>query len=145
MSPTTDDSERSLRLAQALAGELAGAAEVRIANIGIASVDVLPHRPGARSVSWTDFGSEIVIQVGAFGGRFEIGADDEDFAFLEDVVRSVIAGRVTEVLAVARSRVVVTLADGSQAAETGSEGLAGCLPLPLWPKWPRKIQYLPYS
>jgi hypothetical protein len=33
MRLTSDDSERSLRLAQALAGELAGAAEVRIANI----------------------------------------------------------------------------------------------------------------
>lgn len=146
MSPTSGASARTLRIARALSGELAGAADVTIAEIspGI-SVNVVPHRAGARSVGWADFGSEIVVQVGEFGGRWVIGGDDEDLAFLEDIVRSVIAGRVSEVFAVARSRVVVTLADGSREAETGYDGLAGCLPLPLWPRWSRKIQYLPYS
>jgi hypothetical protein len=57
------------------------------------SVDVMPRRAGARSVSWGDFGGEIVVQVGEFGGRWEMGGDDEDLDFLEDMVRSVIAGR----------------------------------------------------
>ena len=92
-----------------------------------------------------DFGDEIVVEVGQFGGRWEIGAEEEDLAFLEDLVRSVIAGRVSEVFAVGRSRVVVTLAEGTQAVETGYDGPAGCLPLPLWPRWSRKIQYLPYQ
>jgi hypothetical protein len=140
MSPTSGASARSLRLARKLSGELAGVAEVTITEIapGV-SVDVVPRRDGARSISWADFGSEIVVQVGEFGGRWEIGGDDEDLAFLEDIVRSVIAGRVSEVFAVARSRVVVTLDDGSHEAETGYDGLAGCLPLPLWPRWSRKI------
>jgi hypothetical protein len=146
VSPTSGASARSLRFARTLSGELAGAAKVTITEIspGI-SVDVLPRRAAARSVGWADFGSEVVVQVGEFGGRWVIGGDDEDLAFLEDLVRSVIAGRVSEVFAVARSRVVVTLADGSREAETGYAGLAGCLPLPLWLRWSRKIQYLPYS
>jgi hypothetical protein len=146
MSRPSGASAHSLRFARTLSGELAGAAEVTIAEIGPGfSVDVMPRRAGARSVSWVDFGGEIVVQVGEFGGRWEIGGDDEDLAFLEDIVRSVIAGRVSEVFAVARSRVVVTLADGSREAETGYDGLAGCLPLPLWPRWSRTVQYLPYS
>jgi hypothetical protein len=142
MSPTSGASARSLDFARVLSGELGGAAEVTIAEIGGGvSIDVVPRRSGARPVSWADFGGEIVVQVGEFGGRWKIGAEDQDLAFLEDVVRSVIAGRVSEVFAVARSRVVVTLADGSQEVETGYDGAAGCLPLPLWPRWSRKIQY----
>lgn len=122
MSPTSGVSARSLHFAQTLSGELAGVAEVTISETspGI-SVDVVPRCDGARSVSWADFGSEIVVQVGDLGGQWEIGGDDEDLAFLEDIVRSVIAGRVSEVFAVARSRVVVTLDDGSHEAETGYE------------------------
>ena len=71
-------------------------------------------------------------------------AAPEGLAFLEDVARSVIAGRVREVMARGRSRVAVTLADGSAETETGYEGLAGCLPLPLWRRWSRAVQYAAY-
>lgn len=57
---------------------------------------------------------------------------------------SVVAGRVTEVFAFRRSRVTVTLGDGSAEVETGYEGLGACLPLPLWPRWSRTTRYLPY-
>jgi hypothetical protein len=56
----------------------------------------------------------------------------------------VIAGRVTEVFAYRRSRVTVTLEDGSTESETGYDGLTAWLPLPLWPRWSRTVRYLPY-
>lgn len=142
---TRRGSPRSLGFANVLTGELAGTADVTVTEINSGvSVTVVPYRTGARSVTWAELGEEVVIQVGQFGGRWEIGAEEEDLAFLEDLVRSVIAGRVSEVLAVRRSRVAVTLDDGTQVAETGYDGPGGCLPLPVWPRWSRRIQYLPY-
>lgn len=105
---------------------------------------VLPAREGARSIWWYERCDEVVLGVGEEGGRWEFAADDDGLAFLEDVVRSTIAGRITEVLAPGRSRVVVVLADGSHEAETGYGGLRGCLPIPFWRRWSREIRYLPY-
>jgi hypothetical protein len=136
---------RSRGLAAALGVELSDAARVLVGDlIGGMSVAVMPYRVGARSVSWADFGDEIIVQVGEFGGRWELGGNEVDLAFLEDLVRSVVAGRVVEVFGVRRSRVVMVLADGTKETETGYDGPAGCLPMPLWPRWSRKVQYLPY-
>lgn len=135
----------SLPLAGRLAVLLDGAAEVEIGRAADGwTVRVTPHRPGARQIDWTDFGVEIIVQVGEIGGRWELGGDPDDLEFLEDLVMSVIAGRVTEVFAYRRSRVTVTLRDGSVETETGYDGLTACLPLPLWPRWSPTRQYLPY-
>ncbi len=88
--------------------------------------------------------AEIIVSAGEIGGRWELGADADDLAFLRDLVMSVVAGRVSEVFSCRRSRVTVVFPDGSADTETGYEGLAGCLPLPLWPSWSRRTQYLPY-
>jgi hypothetical protein len=137
---------RSLGFAVTLADELAEVAEVSIDEEGWGvNVAVLPRRPGARSVGWADFGEEIVLQVGEFGGRWELGGDDEDLLLLEAVVRSVVAGRVTEILAPGRSRVIVVLADGERQVETGYQAPVGCIPLPLWPRWSRTVRYSPYG
>lgn len=137
---------RTRGLAAVLAVELADTARVLVEDVdGGLSVDIVPYRMGARPVSWADFGGEIILQVGDFGGRWELGSDGEDLAFLEDVVRSVVAGRVTEVFGVRRSRVVVVLGDGTEEVETGYDGPAGCLPIPRWAKWSRRVRYLPYE
>lgn len=65
--------------------------------------------------------------------------------FIEDIVRSVIAGRVAEVRVANRSRVTVTLANGTLAVETGADGLSGCLPIPFWPRWGKRIEYAAYA
>jgi hypothetical protein len=136
---------RSVPFARSLAIELQDAADVSIdeADMGW-TVTVSPRRPGARSVGWIDFGEQIIVQVGEFGGRWELAADEDDLAFLQHLTASVVAGRVSEVFGLRRSRVVVTLADGGRGTETGYDGLTGCLPLPLWPRWSRTVQYLPY-
>ncbi|MDG4789206.1 hypothetical protein O7626_25295 [Micromonospora sp. WMMD1102] len=136
---STSGLARSRGLAVALAVELSDAAWVLVDDAeGGFVVDVVPRRVGARRVSWGDFGVGIVVQVGDFGGRWELGGDEEDVAYLEDIVRSVVAGRVVEIFGVRRSRVVVILADGTREVETGYEGPAGCLPMPLWPRWSRR-------
>lgn len=136
----------SRALAVALAVELSDCARVLVDNVGMGTlIGIAPCRAGTRSVSWADFGDEIVVQIGSFGGRWELGGGEEDLAFLEDLVRSVVAGRVVEVFGVSRSRVVVVLADGTEETETGYEGPVGCLPMPLWPRWSRRVHYLPYK
>jgi hypothetical protein len=91
---------------------------------------VRPRRSDALAVTWLDVGEELQIQAGHGGGPWELGRNPEDVDFLEDVARSVIAGRVVEVFGPNRSRVEVTLADGTQAVETGYNGLRACLPKP---------------
>jgi hypothetical protein len=137
--------EPSLPLACRLAVELDGAAETEISRTGFGlMVRVTPHRAGARAIEWIDFGDEIIVQVGDIGGRWELAAEAADLAFMQDLVMSVVAGRVAEVFAYRRSRVTVTLRDGSAEVETGYEGMAACLRFPLWPRWSRTTRYLPY-
>jgi hypothetical protein len=57
----------------------------------------------------------------------------------------VIAGRVVEVIGPSRSRVTVTLADGRTDTTSGATELSGCLPMPFWTKWGRKVRYTPYT
>ncbi|MFI7523943.1 hypothetical protein [Micromonospora globbae] len=136
----------TLGLATRLAHELAGAAEVKIENLRCGlSVTITPTNPHARAFGWADFGDEIVLQVGEYGGRWKLRPVPEDLAFLDDVARSVVAGRVREVLARKRSLIEVVMPDGSVETETGYEGLAGCLPLPAWRRRSRSVRYAPYS
>jgi hypothetical protein len=136
----------TLALATRLAHELAGAAEVKVENPqwGLA-VTITPTNPDARAFGWADFGEEIVLQVGEYGGRWELRPVPEDLAFLDDMANSVVAGRVREVLARKRSLVEVVMPDGSVETHIGYEGLAGCLPLSAWRRRSRSVQYTPYS
>ncbi|MEH0973471.1 hypothetical protein V6U77_20325 [Micromonospora sp. CPCC 205546] len=136
----------TLGLATRWAHELAGAAEVTIENLqwGL-SVVIAPTNPHARAFGWADFGDEIVLQVGEYGGRWELRPVPEDLAFLDDVARSIAAGRVREVLARGRSLIEVEMPDGTVETHIGYEGPAGCLPLPAWRRRSRIVQYAPYG
>ncbi|MEU5946787.1 hypothetical protein ABZ793_14640 [Micromonospora sp. NPDC047465] len=145
--PDTDQPPRTptLKIARQLARELVGVATVEVVGIkGGISVDVTPCNRDARAFGWADFSHELILQVGNYGGRWELGAGPEDVALLEDIARSVIAGRVREVFAPGRSAISVTLADGAVETEIGGKAPAGCLPLPFWQRWSRGIQYAPY-
>jgi len=136
----------TVELARRLAHELHDLATVTIDDIaGGTSVSVTPVNPRARAFGWADFVEELVLQVGDYGGRWVLEGGPEDVAFLEDMARSVIAGRVREVSAPGRSFVSVTLADGSVETETGYEAPAGCLPLPFWRRRYRTVQYASYG
>ncbi|MFU8872298.1 hypothetical protein [Micromonospora sp. SL4-19] len=145
--PDTDQPPRTptLKVARQLAKELAGVATVEVDRVkGGISVSITPSNPDARAFGWTDFSDELILGVGDYGGRWELEAGPEDVALLEDIARSVIAGRVREVFAAGRSAVSVTLANGSVETEIGGEVPAGCLPLPFWRRWSRSVQYAPY-
>ena len=107
-------------------------------------VSIEPTREGACWVSWIELRDEVVLQV-SDGGRWELERTMEDVELLERIVESVAAGRAVEVFGPARSSVTVTLHDGSTETSGVRQGLKGCLPAPGWPRWGRKVQYLPYA
>jgi hypothetical protein len=87
-----------------------------------------------------------MVIAGHEGGWWELGRMDYDVDFIEDVVRSVIAGRAGETFAPRRSRVDVTLGDGTVVHETGRDGCLSVLgPLVGWTRWGRQVRYLPYG
>lgn len=110
----------------------------------IRSAYVEPHNPASLTVEVT-CEQWIVIEMGRPGGRWELGYDSADLAHAKALLAAAVAGRVTETSAFGRSKVDVTLADGSTVTETGYEG---CLPfllvLPGWTKWGRKTKYESY-
>lgn len=110
-----------------------------------AAAELRPARADALGVSWVEFGNEVVLSTArGLGGRWELDCSTESLDFLEDVVRSVVAGRVVEVTAGDRSRIEVMLSDGSSAVETGRVGVRSLLPKPGWRRWGRRIEYAPY-
>ncbi|MBC7597300.1 MAG: hypothetical protein H7288_25835 [Kineosporiaceae bacterium] len=138
---------RLVALVNALTSELGTRASVSVQEEPNTprQVDVIPRTDSALPVGWIELGSELILQAGHHGGRWELKRELEQMDFLEDVVRSVIDGRVTEVFAPGRSRVEVTLRDGSVVAEAGYATLRGCLPLPGWVRRGRRVHYAPYA
>jgi hypothetical protein len=108
-------------------------------------VCLTPSRDAALAVGWMDFGDEIYLEtLGGPGGRWELRRSPQDIEFLESIVRSVVEGRVTEVFGPSRSKVTVTLADGTRCWEQGADAGEGCLPMPFWTRWGRTVEYTPY-
>jgi hypothetical protein len=136
--------ERLCRFAEELGTRFGSIAEVDRSD-GL-SVSLTPG-DGGLAVCWFDTGSELQVEtLGGPGGRWELARTEVDAEFLEDVVRSVVAGRVEEVFGGSgRSRVLVTLTDGSTATETGYTGLRSLLPRPGWPRRGRRVKYGAYS
>lgn len=127
-----------------------GAEEARtVGEAGAPSIRtafVAPRRPGAAACSivceqW------LVVEVGRHGGgRWELGHDDAGVAMAKQLLAGVIAGRVVETIAPGRSRVVVTLDDGTTATETGYRGcLTALVVLPGWTRWGTTVRYEPYQ
>lgn len=141
------------RLLDELRLELGDAATIAVEDRDYwRAVDLLPRRQDALAMSWTDFhsapdgspGDALQFTAGHQGGRWELGRDEDDLTLLIELVRSVLAGRVTEVFGPARSRVEITLSNGSREVQTGAQAPRGCLPLPGWPHRGHRIQYAPY-
>jgi hypothetical protein len=106
-------------------------------------ISVTPRNPGARAI-WICFEDSLIVEVGEVGGRWELGYSEGSVDFLQELLESVIAGRVEEVFAPARSMVIVTL-DGGIVRETGHDGPKALFPLPFWRRWGRRVRYMPYG
>jgi len=103
-----------------------------------------PTRESSCPLSWSELDdTELVLQVSA-GGRWELERTSDSVVFIEQVVMSVVAGRVEEVFGPGRSRIVVTFDDGTHENSTGGRAPTGCLPAPFWPRWGRRVRYEPY-
>jgi hypothetical protein len=138
-------SRRLLALADALEGELGPAVRVE-RDPSEGAVMLHPTRPDAMPVGWDDFeGQAVHLWLGPSGCWWEVGRSMEAVDSLEDLVRSVVAGRVEEILAPGRSQIVVRLSDGSFDRYTNHDAPVGCLPLPRWPHWSRRLHYAPYA
>jgi len=144
--PADEVSLRLAALADEITRELGPAVEVeRNGGDFRGAAHFTPTRSGALAVWWIDFGDALLLQTGSgLGGRFELHRSPADAEFVADFVRSVVDGRAVEVFALGRSRLTVTLQDGSRRHEPGHAGPAGLVPLPLWPRWGRRVEYLPY-
>lgn len=141
--PADQVGERLAALADRIAARFGDAVEVTSTG-QFPLVSVRPAREGACGVSWIELSGEVILQV-SDGGRWELLRTTEDLELLERIVEGVVAGRVVEVLAPARSSVTVTLDDGSTQSSGVRQGLVGCLPLPGWRRWGRTVHYLPYA
>ena len=141
-----DDDAVGLRLAELAANlerELQDVASLEREDLGRGSWVLTPNDQGAVGVAWIDWGDALHLEVlGGHGGRWELGRDDSDLSFLIDVVEAVVEGRVTETFGDRRSRVTVTMPDGSSESETGS-GPGGSLPRPFLARRGRVKRYPP--
>jgi hypothetical protein len=164
--PGADDGATAptLPYAQRLAQELDRVATVRIDRVeaGVL-VTVTPAAPDACPFGWRDFSDLVVTRIGAhdYSGRWSLAAEGApedavlwaDFVYerrsaldvgvLDDIVASVVAGRVREVHGWGRSEVTITLADGSCETRTDAAP-ALVLPLRLWRRCARSVRYAPY-
>lgn len=134
------------RFEQQLREDLGSKATVerrRPANSLISEVAIRPRNPRSLRMVWLEMKGELGFQAGHHGGRWELDYTEADATFVESLVRAVIAGHVVETFAQSRSRVEITLDDGSVCRETGYTGILQ-VPLPGWPRWGRKVRYEPY-
>ncbi|OII22949.1 hypothetical protein [Frigoribacterium sp. MCBA15_019] len=110
----------------------------------IRSAYIRPHNAAALPM---DVSCEqwIVIELGRIGGRWELGYDSGDLALAKALLGAAAAGNVIETTALGRSKVDVTLTDGTIVTETGYDGcLTILIPLPGWKTWGRTTRYEPY-
>lgn len=109
---------------------------------GCVTLSVAPRNPNARPIWLCFIGDEIIIEAGSHGGRWELQRTREDVAFLGDLVESITAGRVRETFGPKRSRVEVTLSDGTTVAETGYTSV---IPRPGWRRRGTTVDYESYT
>ena len=144
-----DEFSAQLRgLAERLASELGASVEFEAEDYSegrVHAYTLRPVVPGALPIYFTDMtGQALQLDAGSEGGRWEVERSSEQLAFLEELARSVVAGRVVETFGPGRSRVEVTLADGTTRIETGYSAPRGCLPVPGWVRRGRRVQYTPW-
>lgn len=88
---------------------------------------ITPRSAKALSVEWVDDGEILDLTAGHNGGSWDfLERKPDDVDFIEQVTRSVIAGRVVEIFAYGRSRVQVKLADGTLVEETSATSAVVC-------------------
>ncbi len=105
-------------------------------------VHLNPTSAAAIHSGWLEHYDELLLWV-SDGGRWELPRDMESARFVLEVTEAVIGGRVTEVFGPGRSAVTVVLGSTSVSSSVG-QAPRGCLPVPGWTRWGRRVEYAPY-
>ncbi|WP_407915594.1 hypothetical protein [Kitasatospora sp. NE20-6] len=127
--------------------DLEGIAEIEQRDDGwFWDVVVRPGRAGPLGFSWLYQGdsADIVLGVDAGGVRWELGRSVEELDLMGAIIDALLTGDVTAVFAPGRCEVTVTLGDGSKEVQSSRDFPSGCLPLPGWSRWGRRVDYGPY-
>ena len=108
-------------------------------------ITIRPERSDALAIT-LEVDQWLMLSAGHHGGWWELEWESEaDMQLARDLIASIIAGRVEERFGAFRSRVIVTLPNGSKKSETGWAGcLALLIPQPGWTVWGRRRRYAPY-
>jgi hypothetical protein len=138
-----DEVSRALANLEAKLGEVAAVGRKTL-EYGIVAVDVKPRNPQALAMTWLVMKDEIVFQAGRHGGRWELAKTLKDVAWMERVADAVVSGHVCETFGPKRSRVEVTMEDGTTETETGYSTGSGLLPVPGWRRRGRTVKYASY-
>ncbi len=145
LPPLDEVNERLERLAADIESQLGDAVAIHREDILGGSWTLRPVNARSLGVSWIDLGLDLQVETASgLGGRFELERAQTDVAFIEDIVWSVVAGRVEEVFAPGRSQVSIVLSDGTRVREIGGDAPMGCLPLIGWRWWGSRVRYEPY-
>lgn len=133
------------QVAREAAGDSATVARDSFAEGRVLGLFVSPRNPRCRSIDVIAEEHGLAVRVGDRGGFWDLNYTDENLQFASELVEAAIAGRVEERAALGRSRVTVTLPDGTTSEETGYEGcLTYLVPLPGWRRWGALTTYEPY-
>ena len=144
LPPLTAGLRRLAAFTELLRATLGSDATISTADVGtFVAVSVEPRRTDALEVGWLQSDDQVVLSAGS-GGRWELEPTAQDVQYLEDIVRAVVAGRVTEVRGRHRSRVEVTLADGMVDVSTVYDGFPVLLPHRGWSRLTPRV-YAPYQ
>jgi hypothetical protein len=110
---------------------------------GLSTLSVTPLNDKARPLNVV--GQQwLQVEAGDHGGCWELDYTDEGIERARELIEAVIAGRVVELMSLARSEVRATLASGEQVRETGYGTGLGWLPLLGWRNRARVVAYEPY-
>lgn len=142
------DAERMFAALATYAAELVGpTATVAVTrlSVSIPILTITPNRGGARSVSVVAEQSLVLEVENGACARWELTYSDEDSAFARCVLDAVVAGRVEERAAPARSQLTLTFADGSTHQAEGFNAPAGLVPRRGWRKRAHVLRPLPYA
>ena len=107
--------------------------------------DVTPHNLRASAINIIAEQS-LIVTVGGFGGRWELDYTDEHRELGRRIIAATVAGRIEERHAFGRSRVSVTLDDGTIKRATGYDGCGSLfIPQPGWTRWGERTSFEPFQ
>jgi hypothetical protein len=132
-----------------LAGEMGERATLRAETLGGGDecVELIPRNPAAAKIAIEHNPDADDVEEERWVTVADEAAPDEpgDLTRLEQIVRAVIAGRVTVIEGSGRYRVEIDVADGDLRHSTARSLVRGFLPAPGWRQRAKVTRFEPYT